>query len=68
VVGGGRDYGRDGSHDAPLAETAERARLQRFMGLPQTQSQPQAGSDEDGGGGPTALPGEILRFQRAAFS
>lgn len=47
VVGSCRDYGSDGSYDAALARTAERTRLQRIMGLPQAQSQPEASSDED---------------------
>ena len=36
VVGSGRDYGRDGPHDAALARATKRARLQRVMGLPET--------------------------------
>ena len=67
VVGSSRDHGGDGPHDAALAGTAEGTRLQRVVGLPEAPSQSQASADEDGGGGVAALPGEVLRLQRAAL-
>src|SRR5947208_12749217 len=68
VVGRGRGYGRDGWYDAALAGAAGRARLPRSMGLPQAESQSQAGADAKGGAGIAAVPGAVLRLQGAAFS
>lgn len=40
VVGSGRDYGRNGPHDAVVAGATGQARLRRTMGLPGTKSHP----------------------------
>src|SRR5947209_5066089 len=68
VVGSSRDYGRDRPHDAALARTVAGARLQRIVGLPQEEAEPETSADGDGGASAAAVPGEVLRLQRAALS
>src|SRR6476619_3257377 len=68
VVGSSGDYGDNGPHHAALAGAVERTRLQRVMGLPEAQAESQTGADADSGASVAAVPGEVLRLQRAALS
>src|SRR4029077_5103488 len=68
VVGSGRDYWGDGADDAALAGALPGARKQRAWGSPQAESESEADRGGSAGTSVAAVPGEVFRFQRAAFS
>src|SRR4029077_1519557 len=68
MVGGGRDNRGDGPDDAAVAGAVPGTRLQRAVGSPQAESESEADRGGSAGTGVAAVPGEVFRFQRTAFS
>src|SRR5215472_7597700 len=68
MVGGGRDHRGDGSDDAAVAGTLPKEWLRRFVRLPEEAAEPEADCRGETGGGAPVVPGEVFRFQCAAFS
>src|ERR1700720_2111997 len=68
VVGSGRDHRDNRPDDAALAGALPGARIQRAVGPPQTESEPEACGRGGTGAGLAVVSGEIFRLQRAALS
>src|SRR5690242_3133479 len=67
VVGSGRDHRGNGSDDATVARTLPGARLQRSVGLPKAEPEPEADPGSRAGRGAAAIPGTVFQLQRATF-
>src|SRR5579864_5440509 len=68
MVGGGRDHRRLRPDHAAVAGALPRAWLRRTLRPPQAAAEPETDCPEDSGKGAAVISGEVLRFQRAAFS